>query len=96
MLTRKQLGGVTCLWALVIWFFMADSPTNAHFLSHRERLIAVKRVASNETGIKNKRFDRKQLWVGFTDPKMILLFISVFAAYVLCPSSSSFRQLHDG
>ncbi|AEO67842.1 uncharacterized protein THITE_2129674 [Thermothielavioides terrestris NRRL 8126] len=77
-----DLGGVTCLWALVIWFFMADSPTNAHFLSHRERLIAVKRVASNETGIKNKRFDRKQLWVGFTDPKMILLFISVFAAAI--------------
>jgi hypothetical protein len=37
-------------------------------------------VAENETGIKNKSFDKKQVWLGFTDPKMILLFISVFAA----------------
>lgn len=78
-----QLGGVTCLWALVIWFLLADSPSNAYFLSHRERLIAVKRVAGNQMGIKNKHFDNGQIWAGFTDPKTILLFISVFAAYVV-------------
>ncbi|KAK4150000.1 hypothetical protein C8A00DRAFT_18388 [Chaetomidium leptoderma] len=77
-----QLGGATCLWAFVIWFFMADSPSNAHFLNHRERLIAVKRVSGNQTGIKNKHFDKGQIWAGFTDPKTILLFISVFAAAI--------------
>jgi MFS family permease len=74
------LGGVTCLWAVVIWFLMADSPSNAHFLNKRERLLAVKRVAGNQTGIKNKHFDKGQIFVGFLDPKTILLFISVFAA----------------
>lgn len=61
---------------------MADSPSNARFLSQRDRLIAVKRVAGNQTGIKNKNFDKGQAVLGFCDPKTILLFISVFAAYV--------------
>ncbi|KAI0534760.1 major facilitator superfamily domain-containing protein [Xylaria digitata] len=76
------LGGVTVLWSVVVWFVLADSPSNAKFLNHREKLIAVKRVAGNETGIKNKNFDINQVWLGFTDPKAILLFISVFAAAV--------------
>lgn len=74
------LGGATCLWAIIIWLFLPDSPSNARFLSHRERLVAVKRVAGNETGIKNKTFDMKQVKLGFLDPKTILVFVSVFAA----------------
>ncbi|TGJ78938.1 hypothetical protein E0Z10_g9825 [Xylaria hypoxylon] len=76
------LGGVTILWSPVVWFVLADSPSNAKFLNHREKLIAVKRVAGNEIGIKNRNLDIKQVWLGFTDPKAILLFISVFAAAV--------------
>ncbi|KAJ3571535.1 hypothetical protein NPX13_g5341 [Xylaria arbuscula] len=76
------LGGLTTLWAPVVWFVLADSPSNAKFLNHREKLIAVKRVAGNETGIKNKHLDIKQVWLVFKDPKAILLFISVFAAAI--------------
>ncbi|KAF6823579.1 MFS transporter, partial [Colletotrichum musicola] len=54
----------------------------AWFLSQRERLVAVKRVSDNETGIKNKAFDKKQGLVGFFDPKTLLLFTSVFAAAI--------------
>lgn len=75
-----QLGGVTCVWAFIVWFLLPDSPSNAWFLKQRERLVAVKRVSGNETGIKNKSFDKKQAVVAFQDPKAILLFISVFAA----------------
>ncbi|KAI1492807.1 major facilitator superfamily domain-containing protein [Biscogniauxia mediterranea] len=76
------LGGVTILWALVVYFCLPDAPSNARFLSHRERVVAVKRVSANETGIKNKSFNRKQAWAAFYDPKAILLFISVFAAAI--------------
>lgn len=71
---------MTCIWAFVVWFLLPDSPSSAWFLNQRERLIAVKRVVSNETGIKNKSFDKKQAFVAFGDPKAVLLFISVFAA----------------
>ncbi|KAF4851815.1 putative transporter [Colletotrichum siamense] len=77
-----MLGGVTCVWSLVIWFLLPDSPSNAFFLSHRERLLAVKRVSENETGIKNKAFDKKQALLGSVDPKTLLLFTSVFAAAI--------------
>ncbi|KAI8226749.1 putative transporter [Colletotrichum sp. SAR 10_86] len=77
-----MLGGVTCVWSLVIWFLLPDSPSNAFFLNHRERLVAVKRVSENETGIKNKAFDKKQALLGSFDPKTLLLFTSVFAAAI--------------
>ncbi|KAI1267805.1 major facilitator superfamily domain-containing protein [Xylariaceae sp. FL1019] len=76
------LGGATVLWAFIIWFLLPDSPSNARFLNHRERLIAVKRVSGNETGIKNKSFNKAQALKGVTDPKTILLFISVIAAAI--------------
>ncbi|KAI5928192.1 major facilitator superfamily domain-containing protein [Camillea tinctor] len=76
------LGGVTILWALVVYSCLPDAPSNARFLSHRERIVAVKRVSANETGIKNKAFNKKQALVAFYDPKALLLFVSVFAAAI--------------
>lgn len=76
------LGGITMLWSFVIFVFLPDSPANARFLNERERLIAVKRVAGNDTGIKNKKFQKDHIEVALTDPKAILLFISVFAAAI--------------
>lgn len=76
------LGGITMLWAFVIYFLLPDTPAKAGFLSERERLIAVQRVAGNETGIKNKSFNKKQALVAFTDPKALLVFTSVFAAAI--------------
>ena len=76
------LGGATMLWAFVLYFCLADAPSNARFLSERERLIAVKRVAANETGIKNKAFNKKQAILAFYDPKALLIFTSVFAAAI--------------
>lgn len=76
------LGGVTCLWAFVIYFLLPDTPSNARFFNERERIIAVKRVAGNETGIKNKAFNTKQAIQAFADPKALLVFASVFAAAI--------------
>ena len=68
------------MWALVVYFLLPDNPSNARFLNERERIVAVKRVAGNETGIKNKSFNKKQAALAFYDVKAVLLFISVFAA----------------
>lgn len=76
------LGAATCLWAFVILFALPDSPSSAFFLSKTEQVLAVKRVASNETGIKNKSFNPKHALLAFTDPKTSLLFISLFAAAI--------------
>ncbi|KAI7718360.1 MFS general substrate transporter [Hortaea werneckii] len=76
------LGGATMIWSFVIYFLLPDVPSNARFFNHREKLVAVHRVAGNDTGIKNRHFDRRQAVVAFWDPKAILLFISVFAAAI--------------
>ena len=76
------LGGVTMLWSIIIYVFLPDAPSNARFLNERQRLIAVKRVVSNEMGIKNKEFKKKQALLAFYDPKMILIWVSVFAAAI--------------
>jgi sugar phosphate permease len=81
-LTFYILGGATMIWSILIFLVLPDTPSNARFLNERECIIAVKRVAGNETGIKNKKFDKKQLLVAFVDTKMILLFIGVFAAAI--------------
>lgn len=69
------LGGVTMVWSFVLFFGLSDTPSNARFLSERQRIVAVKRVSGNETGIKNKSFNRKQAMLAFYDPKAILVFI---------------------
>lgn len=76
------LGGATMLWAVILYFLLADTPANAMFLTKRERIIAVWRSSENETGIKNKVFKRKQALLGLWDPKTLLLFTSVFAAAI--------------
>lgn len=76
------LGGVTCLWSFVLYFLLPDSPTSARFFNERVKLIATKRVPGNSVGIKNKAFNKKQEIVAFTDPKAVVLFISVFAAAI--------------
>lgn len=76
------LGGITCLWSFVIFFLLPDAPSNARFFTERERILAVKRVAGNETGIKNRSFNTKQAIVALYDPKALLLFVSVFAAAI--------------
>lgn len=45
-------------------------------------MLAVQRVAGNQLGIKNRKFKKYQLVAAATDPKIIILFISVFAAAI--------------
>lgn len=74
------MGGATCLWAFMVLSFLPDNPSAAHFLSPRERIIAVSRVAENESGIKNKYLDKKQVILSFYNPKTLLISISIFAS----------------
>jgi MFS family permease len=76
------LGGVTMAWSFVIWFCLPDTPSTARFLTPKERLIAVARVATNTTGIKSQSFDRTQALLSFRDWKTHLIFLSTFAAAI--------------
>ncbi|KAK0185191.1 major facilitator superfamily domain-containing protein [Armillaria mellea] len=76
------LGSVTMAWAIAVFFLLPDSPASAQFFSPEYRVLAVQRVAGNQLGIKNRKFKKEQILVSVTDPKIIILFISVFAAAI--------------
>ena len=62
-------GSVTSLLGIYMFFFLPDSPVNAKFLTYDQKVLAVKRVAENRTGVKNTEFKRYQVVEAFKDPK---------------------------
>uniref|UniRef100_A0A0W0GAA7 Major facilitator superfamily (MFS) profile domain-containing protein n=1 Tax=Moniliophthora roreri TaxID=221103 RepID=A0A0W0GAA7_MONRR len=66
------LGSVTMAWGVFVWFFLPDSPAHAWFLNAEDRLLCIKRVAENHTGIKNRKFKADQAWESLRDPKDLL------------------------
>lgn len=64
------VGAITFTWAVIMWFFLPDSPTTAWWLTDREKVIAVRRTQSNHSGMENKSFKRYQVLEALRDPKV--------------------------
>lgn len=47
---------ITFLASIVFFIFFPDSPTKAKFLSEHEKVIAVKRIRVNQSGIETKEW----------------------------------------
>ncbi|KAJ3809061.1 MFS general substrate transporter [Lentinula aff. lateritia] len=72
-------GLLTLVLSVCFWLFFPDSPTNAWFLTPKERALAVNRIKSNQTGVENKHFKKEQMIEVFLEPKTWLFFIfSIF------------------
>ncbi|KAK1231236.1 hypothetical protein PQX77_005641 [Marasmius sp. AFHP31] len=78
-------GILTLLCAISFWRLFPDSPTNAWFLTPRERALAVKRIKENQTGVENKHFKKEQMIEAITDPKTWLF--ALFSALDNVPNS---------
>ncbi|BGP46277.1 hypothetical protein JCM10450v2_002119 [Rhodotorula kratochvilovae] len=76
------LGAITIAWGGVLFFFLADGPSNAFWLRPEQRTLAVARVAANGVGIKSKKFKREQVWEALLDPKAWCLTIAMFGSSV--------------
>ncbi|KAL7273424.1 hypothetical protein RUND412_003726 [Rhizina undulata] len=63
------IGVLNFAWACVFLYLVPDSPTSARFLSHRERVIAIDRIAGNMIGVKNPNLKRPQIFEALTDVK---------------------------
>ncbi|GJJ11808.1 hypothetical protein Clacol_006046 [Clathrus columnatus] len=76
------LGGITALFSLVVLAFLPDSPVRAVFFTDEERIISIKRVAANKTGIENKHFKWYQVEMALKDPKTYILFVLSLSAQI--------------
>ncbi|TQN74549.1 putative transporter [Colletotrichum shisoi] len=68
------LGAMTVAWGVVFTLFVPDSPANVAWLTEQERVVAVQRVAANNTGTgRSRTFVAAQVVEAATDPAIIIL-----------------------
>lgn len=90
------LGSVTVLWGIVIVCFLPDDPIKARFLSADERVLAVKRMQSAQTGISNSVFKAKQVTDTLQDPKTYLLVLTAFTITLINGALSGYGAIIIG
>ncbi|RJE24484.1 Major Facilitator Superfamily [Aspergillus sclerotialis] len=76
-------GSFTTAWGVMLLFALPDSPVNAWFLNHEERLAAVSRAKRNQTGMLNRHFKWEQLVEALLDPKTWFFFFFAFISNVV-------------
>ncbi|KAL1876849.1 hypothetical protein VTK73DRAFT_9151 [Phialemonium thermophilum] len=72
-------GASTVVFGAFVWMIFPDSPLKAGFLTKEERAQAVLRIASNHSGIEQKRFKRYQFVEAVKDPKTWLFFLHAWS-----------------
>ncbi|EON96135.1 putative allantoate permease protein [Phaeoacremonium minimum UCRPA7] len=89
-------GLITVIWGTFVFFFLPTSPMKARFLTENERVLAVHRIRTNNTGILNRNFKWKQVREAlnpFEDPQGLLLFLIIFCNEVLNGGFGAFGTL---
>lgn len=82
-------GGVTVLWSFVVLFFLPGDPTRASGFSERERYIAVARLQSNNTGVRNVHFKGSQILDALSDLRFwLVIFIALLTMIANGPQST--------
>ena len=66
---------------------------HAKFLTHDERIYAVERLRSNQTGIENKKFKLKQALASIADPQIWLLFLITSISNIPNAATGSFGSI---
>ncbi|KAL0574284.1 hypothetical protein V5O48_007674 [Marasmius crinis-equi] len=67
-------GCITCLTGIAIYFVIDNSPAEARFLSPEDRLKAVERLRSNNTGLVAHKFKWRQVLEVCTEIRALLFF----------------------
>lgn len=55
------VGLVTVLFGIVTYLYLPDNVTNAWFLNQEEKVLVVKHIRDNQTGIENKKFKKQHV-----------------------------------
>lgn len=69
------IGALCCVWGIVMYIFLPDSPVTAKGLSLREKRVVVERLRGNQTGVENKHLKAYQVKEAFCDVKLYLFFL---------------------
>lgn len=72
------IGALCCIWGVVMFIFLPDSPVTAKGLSMKEKRLAVERLSSNQTGIENKHLKGYQVKEAVLDVKVCNWYMTEF------------------
>ena len=87
------LGCVTVTIGLATALFLPDTPMNAKFLSEDEKIVLLKHVSVNQTGIENRNIQWSQVWEALRDMQIwLLVLITILVSVLLFFSSLQLIQ----
>jgi len=87
------VGACCSAWALMLWFFLPNSPATAWGFSHEEKLLMIARLRKNQTGIEHRHIDRAQVIEWATDYKTWMYMLLGFVANIPNGGISNFSTL---
>lgn len=70
---------MTLTWGGVLLLLLPDTPSTARWLTTEQRELAVDRIRSNQTGMKDNHYKWGQVWEALTDIKVWLLVLYTLA-----------------
>jgi len=86
------IGLLNFAWCFVFLWFIPDSPMNAKFLSHKQKVIAIHRVSENMIGVKTTTFKWNQALEAVLDIKVIAMALIGLACGVINGGVSNFQS----
>lgn len=86
-------GAVTVIWGISIWFLLPTDPIRTRKFGEREKYIAVARLRTNNTGVKNTHLKTDQIWELLLDVKFWIIFSIAFLAMIANGPISSFLPI---
>ncbi|EMC93750.1 hypothetical protein BAUCODRAFT_567318 [Baudoinia panamericana UAMH 10762] len=84
------IGLMNFVWSIVFLLFMPDNATNAWFLNHKQKVVAVDRISGNMVGVKTKQYKPKQVVEALLDVKVWILVLIGMATGVINGGVSNF------
>lgn len=86
-------GLFSMLFGVSLWWILPDSPMQCRWLNDRERLIAIERLKSNHTGVKNTHHKKEQVMETLRDGRIWMLVAAVFLHNMTNSLQSNFTGL---
>ncbi|ORY35084.1 putative MFS transporter [Naematelia encephala] len=79
--------------AVLVFFFLPDSPTRAGWASHEDKIKFVERIRGNNQGLRQKVLNKQQMREAFTDPLTYCMFFLPFFNTLVVGGVSTFGGL---
>lgn len=87
------VGGITTLWAGVVYLFLPNNPLDTNRLSAREKYIIIQRKAADNTGVETKQIKTEQIWEAIIDAKTWFIWFAIVALQVPNGGLTTFNTL---